>query len=78
MKRLINSPRRITRESLQQNSGFTARVNLDRIGGSCDVRYSPDRDRTADITAGPFRADFVAKVGRSRWLICHFVKGGRL
>jgi hypothetical protein len=26
----------------------------------------------------PLMADFVAKVGRSRWLICHFVKGGRL
>jgi hypothetical protein len=33
-----------------------------KLGYLGDVRFPPDSDQTADITGGPFRADFVAKV----------------
>ena len=33
----------------------------------CDVRFTPDSDRTADIAGGPVRADIVAKI---------FLRGG--
>jgi hypothetical protein len=38
------------------------------------VCFPPDSDRIADMAGGPFRADFVAKVGCGRWVVGHLVR----
>jgi hypothetical protein len=37
-------------------------INGDLLNAVFNVRYGPDSDRIADISASPSRADFVAKV----------------
>jgi hypothetical protein len=50
-----------------------------KIDHSGHFRLSLNSGSTEDIARGPIRADFVAKVGGSRWMVVnHLAKGDRL
>jgi len=48
--------------AIPESSDFRFGSFSTKLVGPSYVRYSPDSDRTADITGGPVRADTVEKV----------------